>query len=131
VGRVRGSGCGVVVAYRVAVAVWQCVVWTGLVVGIILRGDFAKIGALLTELGQLLSMAILSMECWGIWRCGTRAWQWFGVVVAYRVAVAARQCVGSTGCVLGIILRGDFAKIGAVSTEIRYFNALSTLKNAN
>jgi hypothetical protein len=50
VGRVRGSGCGVVVAYRVAVAVWQCVGWTGCVLGIILRGDFVEIGAVLTEI---------------------------------------------------------------------------------
>jgi hypothetical protein len=52
------GGCGwvvvaVVVADRVAVAGWQCVGWTGCVVVIILRGDFVKIGWILTEIWHL------------------------------------------------------------------------------
>jgi hypothetical protein len=46
----------VAVADRVAVAVWQCVGWTGFDLGIILRGDFVKIGWILTEI-------------WGQWQC--------------------------------------------------------------
>jgi hypothetical protein len=47
--RVSGS-LAVVVGYRVAVATWQCVGWTGNEPGIILRGDFVKIGVKLTEI---------------------------------------------------------------------------------
>jgi hypothetical protein len=86
--RRSGACLGVVVAYRVAVAMWQCVGWTGLDLGIILSGGKSEIGAVLAGCrgGVREHVKGRALEALG------SPLRW--VAVADRVAVAGWQCVG-------------------------------------
>jgi hypothetical protein len=84
--------------------------WIGNAIAVILRGDNAGIGAVLSEFG-------VDLHKWQ-WRGGRDlAVDVLAVAVGCRVAVVGWQWGEATGNAIAVILRGDNTGIGALLTK--------------